>query len=105
MGVDFDDITVQENPFGIPAGEYQSRDLAAMMLHYTLKDDGRLVLNHGRWVRVEVSEEHPGGWHRVDVSEEDTQWHGWVTIYGAGTGDWRLKFTDGLLVQVHWEEV
>ena len=97
MGM-FDTIEVETSVENGPeSGEYQTKDLESCLHTYVLEDN-RLYLKLYKYKPVDESKKR----HQLHFFESeyvglsDTDFHGWLEIYGAYE-TWKLKFTDGEL--------
>tara|TARA_Y100000310_G_scaffold40276_1_gene37804 strand:+ start:5209 stop:5574 length:366 start_codon:yes stop_codon:yes gene_type:complete len=111
----FDTVKVEIELMGLPVGSYQTKSLANVMETYRLSSDGRLIFLKGH--KEETGETHHFFGTEIETQKfvldelVDTNYHGWITIYGntlidvekGGFVDFKLKFTDGKLVEVKRE--
>lgn len=100
MGM-FDEIEIpQDIENGPPADDYQTKDLDNVLDKYVLQNNRLYV----KLVKYEVVPEeertHPifGMLRAKFLGMKDTQFHGIIEIYSS-TQTWKLKFTDGELVE------
>lgn len=100
MGM-FDDVEVlQDIENGPPADDYQTKDLDNVLDKYVLQNN-RLYLKLIRYEVVPEEERtHPifGMLRGKFLGMKDTEYHGIIEIYSP-TQTWKLKFTDGELVE------
>ena len=105
MGM-YDSIEITNNIENGPlVGEYQTKSLENALYTYYIKDN-RLILKMYRYETVPEDERtHPifGILRAVYLGDEDTNYHGWIDIYGVDE-TWKLKFTDGELVKTEFVE-
>lgn len=100
MGM-FDTIEVVESiENGPDAGEYQTKDLGSYLDNYFIKDKRLWLIKRRIEIVPESERKHPvfGIFRAVEQETVDTNHHGWFEMYGAYT-TWKLKFTDGELMQ------
>jgi hypothetical protein len=100
MGM-FDDVEVphdiENGPF---AGDYQTKDLSNELATYVLQS-GRLYVKLVKYEVVpEEERKHPvfGLLRAKFLGMQDTNHHGYIEMYNANE-TWKLKFTDGELVE------
>jgi len=96
----FDTIEIEidiEN--GPQAGEYQTKDLECVMDNYIIENK-KLFRKAYKFNKIQP-ENKKYMWHmfsREFVGLVDTEFHGWIELYGA-YDTWRIKFTDGELME------
>jgi hypothetical protein len=91
---------VEEIENGPTIGEYQTKSLENCLFTYYVKDR-KLVQKIYKYETVPEEERtHPifGMLRSVYLGDKDTQYHGWIDIYGVNE-TWKLKFTDGVLME------
>jgi len=96
---------VEEIENGPSTGEYQTKSLENALYTYYVKDR-KLFMKVYRYDTVPEEERtHPifGILRAVYLGDQDTNHHGWITIYGV-KDTWNLKFTDGVLVDTKFIE-
>jgi hypothetical protein len=100
MGM-FDDIEIPHNiKNGPPAGDYQTKDLSNALSIYVLQEN-RLYVKLIKYNVIPESERtHPflGMLHSEFIGLKDVEHHGYIELYNS-KGTWRLKFTDGELME------
>jgi hypothetical protein len=96
---------VEETENGPVIGEYQTKSLENALYTYYIKDN-RLIQRVYKYETVPEEERtHPifGILRSVYIGDEDTNYHGWIDIYGVDE-TWKLKFTDGELMKTEFIE-
>jgi hypothetical protein len=100
MGM-FDDIEIPHNiKNGPPAGDYQTKDLSNALSIYVLQEN-RLYVKLIKYNVIPESERtHPflDMLHSEFIGLKDVEHHGYIELYNS-KGTWRLKFTDGELME------
>lgn len=94
---------VEEIENGPLVGEYQTKSLENALYTYYIKDN-RLFHKVYKYETVPEEERtHPifGILRAVYLGDEDSNYHGWIEIYGVRE-TWKLKFTDGALVKTEF---
>lgn len=104
MGM-FDTIEViNDIENGPQAGEYQTKDLESCLDNYFIQNNRLFLIKRRIEVVPENERKHPvfGMYRAVQEGTEDTNFHGWIEMYGVYS-TWKLKFTDGELMQSIYE--
>lgn len=110
MGM-FDEVRIlYPMPGGyVPQGDwpfpYQTKDFDCTMAHYTVTEDGRLLLHVARYEATPQEElpdpEHPmfGSIRRIEVGDEEIPHHGDINVISTSPDFARftLRFTHGRL--------
>lgn len=100
MGM-FDEIEViADIEGGPPADDYQTKDLENCLDKYVLQNNRLYVKLIKYEVVPEEERTHPifGMLRGIFLGMKDTEYHGIIEIYSP-TQTWKLKFTDGELVE------